>query len=48
MTRRHASPLRRSTTALKAAKFTAVDLEHYRLRSIFLPIDTEIAGTATA
>jgi SAM-dependent methyltransferase len=41
--------LRRPTaTAVEAAGFSAVDLEHYRLRSIFLPINTQIAGTATA
>jgi SAM-dependent methyltransferase len=41
--------LRRHTAGtLEAADFRAIDLEHYRLRSAFLPVNAQIAGTATA
>jgi ubiquinone/menaquinone biosynthesis C-methylase UbiE len=35
-------------TAVRAAGFQHVDLESYRLRSPFLPFNTQIAGVATA
>ena len=34
--------------AVRAAGFSHVDLETYRLRSPFLPFNTQIAGVATA
>lgn len=40
--------LHRSTAdLLHAAGFTSVELERYRLRSLFLPVNEQIAGTAT-
>lgn len=41
--------LRRSTAELVAdAGFAEVHLERYRLRSVFLPVNDQVAGTATA
>ncbi|MEU4689516.1 class I SAM-dependent methyltransferase [Actinoplanes sp. NPDC023714] len=40
--------VRRDTeAALRAGGFTEVGVERYRLRSVFLPINTQIAGVAT-
>jgi SAM-dependent methyltransferase len=33
---------------LAAAGFAEVDLEHYRMRSLFLPVNEQVAGVATA
>ena len=33
---------------LTAARFANLDLEHYRIRSLFLPVNEQVAGVATA
>jgi hypothetical protein len=35
-------------TVIESAGFTSVDINHYRIRSPFLPFNTHIAGTAIA
>jgi SAM-dependent methyltransferase len=39
---------RPTAALLTAAGFAGVDLEHYRMRSLFLPVNVQVAGVATA
>ena len=39
---------RHTTDAIRAAGFTSVELERYRLRSVFLPVNEQVAGTVRA
>ena len=39
---------RRTAALLIAAGFSEVDLEHYRMRSLFLPVNEQVGGVATA
>jgi SAM-dependent methyltransferase len=38
---------RHTADTVRAAGFTSLELEHYRLRSVFLPVNEQVAGTAT-
>jgi SAM-dependent methyltransferase len=39
---------RHTAETIQAAGFTSVDLERYRLRSVFLPVNEQLAGAARA
>jgi SAM-dependent methyltransferase len=38
---------RHTADTIRAAGFSGVELERYRLRSVFLPVNEQVAGTAT-
>jgi hypothetical protein len=45
---RDATLCRPTSALLAAAGFADVELAHYRMRSLFVPVNAQIAGVATA